>query len=96
MDQRDLSNWLFSILNFGRPGQAYNVGSDKPVTIFELATLIRDTLSPDKEIVIKNTINSAAPRSVYVPSVEKAVSELGLQASIKLAEAISNTAAAYK
>jgi len=96
MDQRDLSKWLFSILNFGRPGQAYNVGSDKPVTIFELATLIRDTLAPDKEIVIKNTLNSVAPRSVYVPSVEKAVSELGLQVSVKLAEAISNTAAAYK
>ncbi len=92
MDQRDLALWLTRLLHDGAAGVAYNVGSDQAITIAELATLVRNTLAPEKEVRIANADVASSIRNVYVPSIQKARTELGLQVLIPLAEAIRETA----
>lgn len=88
MDQRDLSHWLMAIMERGRPGHAYNVGSDAEITIRDLAFLVRDTLSPDKPVNINGKITEQSHRNRYVPSISKARTELGLDLKYSLEEAI--------
>ena len=53
MVQRDLANWLLTILALGKPNNIYNVGSDEPTTIKKLAFLIRDLLAPNKPVIFE-------------------------------------------
>jgi dTDP-glucose 4,6-dehydratase len=91
MDQRDLASWLLAILSRGLPGEAYNVGSDEPITIKELAHLVRDIISPSKSIVIESSIPDRGLRTRYIPSIEKAKIQLGLDLSHLLESSIRNT-----
>lgn len=91
MHQEDLAYWLFRILVHGRPGEAYNVGSDQAITIKDLALLTRDLISPDKPVCILNNQTRSLERNLYVPSIKKARDHLGLQVSVPLKEAILRT-----
>lgn len=78
-------------------GAAYNVGTDEEVTITELAACVRDQLVPDKEIVIDCRNEAARPtRSPYVPSINLARNELGLNVWTPLSEAVRKTARWYE
>jgi len=88
LDQRDLSRWLMVLLERGRPGQAYNVGSDAEITIHDLAYLVRDALAPDKPVNISGKITAQSYRNRYVPSIAKVKSELGLTVRHSLQDAI--------
>ena len=88
MDQRDLSRWLLALLERGRSGQAYNVGSNAAIAIRDLACLVRDTLAPIKTVKIAGKVSTESFRNRYVPSVEKAQIELRLTANYSLEEAI--------
>ena len=93
MDQRDLAHWLDVMLRQGRAGTAYNVGSDEAVTIAELAHQVRDVLSPQKPVRIAAA--QATPgsfRNRYVPCIDKARSELGLQLRHGLQQSIKDAA----
>lgn len=92
LDQRDLSHWLYSLLMRGRPGHAYNVGSEQAITMADLALLVRDTLAPEKPIRVLGVRSAANERSRYVPNVEKIQAELMLRQTISLAESIDYTA----
>lgn len=92
MDQRDLAHWLTTLLEHGRAGQAYNVGSDQAITIRDLAHLVRDTLAPDKPIRIAGEPPLSNFRSRYVPSIDKARKELGLSLAHTLESAVRETA----
>lgn len=90
----DLIVWLLTILMQGKSGRPYNVGSEEAVSIGEVARLVRDTLSPQKQVRIlaPHQAPTAAGRSVYVPSTVRARSELHLNQGVALAEAIARTA----
>ncbi|KGK26801.1 MULTISPECIES: NAD-dependent epimerase/dehydratase family protein [Pseudomonas putida group] len=93
MDQRDLAHWLEVLLHQGQAGQAYNVGSDVAITIGELAYLVRDTLAPHKSVSISaKAAGDASFRNRYVPSIDKARIELGLELQYPLMEAIEYAA----
>jgi len=94
MDQSDLAQWLITLLDRGRSGHAYNVGSPQAIRLGDLAELVRDTLAPGKPIHILGQPNPLALRNLYVPDVTKASSELGLTIQMSLSEAIVRTAAA--
>jgi len=94
MDQSDLARWLLVLLDRGRSGQAYNVGSPEAISIAALAELVRDVVAPGKPIHVLGKPNPLALRNVYVPDVTKADTELGLRLQISLREAIARTAAA--
>lgn len=86
---RDAAHWLISLMCRGEPGQLYNVGSDAPVSILELARAVAAQASPPRDVrVLKRT--ATGPRAMYVPNVEKA-GRLGLQVDTPLFEAIAAT-----
>ncbi len=88
MDQRDLARWLCVLLEEGVSGQAYNVGSDQPITISELAHLIRNLLAPNKPVRICSVDGIQNHRNRYVPTIEKINLHLGLKLSYPLIESI--------
>jgi dTDP-glucose 4,6-dehydratase len=96
MDQRDLARWLLALLNEAEGGQAYNVGSDHEVSILDLAHIVRDVLAPRKSIRIIGAGSASAIRNRYVPSIDKARKDLGLQVTVELEDAIRFAAAQYQ
>lgn len=86
---RDAAHWLVSLLHHGQPGEIYNVGSDVPVSILELAQAVAAQASPPLGVQVLKTATSG-PRAIYVPSVEKA-GQLGLRVETPLNEAIVAT-----
>ena len=84
----DLVEWLFAILQRGDSGRPYIVGSDHAVSIRELAETVRDAMGSKSEIVVKGTPKVGEEPSVYVPSIERACSELGLEVKVSLEDAI--------
>jgi dTDP-glucose 4,6-dehydratase len=85
----DLTAWLWSLLNSGRPGRAYNVGSDEALTIAELASKIAAIFGA--EVRINREPVPGLPASRYVPSIRRARDELGLQIRLGLDDAIART-----
>jgi len=96
LHQTDLAHWLFTLLEQGRPGEAYNVGSDEVINIADLAHLVRDTLAPEKPVHILGQHDLNAVRNRYIPDICKASQELGLRVTIPLAEAIRLTGLAIE
>ncbi len=92
LHQTDLAHWLFTLLDQGRSGQAYNVGSDEVISIGELAYLVRNILSPYKHVDIQGQSDHGGARNRYVPDIRKAQQELGLRVTVPLAEAIRRSA----
>jgi dTDP-glucose 4,6-dehydratase len=100
MYMSDLAAWLWTLLVRGQAGHAYNVGSDAGYTVAEAARLVAATLAPELEMTIAGTpaespTGGAVPNS-YVPSVERARHELGLEITVPLSEALLRTEAWYR
>ena len=89
MNQTDLAQWLLCVLDKGIAGHAYNIGSDKGISISELAHLVRDILSPSKSVIFKNTATIFQGRNVYVPDISAAKNDLNLDVTISLRESIA-------
>jgi dTDP-glucose 4,6-dehydratase len=87
----DLAIWLWTILLRGHSGVAYNVGSDEPITIAELARRVTQLAGSDKAIKVLTPSNPLKTAERYVPDVQKAGHELGLKTWIPLDEAIHKT-----
>jgi len=92
MDQRDLAHWLLVLMQRGRNAQAYNVGSEQAASIAQLAHQVRDVLAPHKPVKILGRAESVGTRTVYLPCIEKARFELGLQLQFSLHESIREAA----
>ena len=84
----DLVEWLFAILERGENGRPYNVGSDRAVSIRELAETVRGVLGSKSEIVVKGISMPGAKPSAYVPEINRARRELGLKIQVSLEDAI--------
>jgi len=95
LDQSDLAHWLWTLMIEGLSGEAYNVGSNRVISIAELAYLIRDLLSPAKKVRILGTPQATGSRSRYVPSIKKISSLHTLSPKISLEQAIVNAARAH-
>ena len=50
----DMGRWLWKILLSGQNGEAYDVGSDKPVTMLELARMVNKHFGNKSQIIIEN------------------------------------------
>jgi len=88
----DLAIWLWTILFRGENCRPYNVGSERDVTIAELAHEVVRTLDPGLRVEIARAPVLGEPPQRYVPSTERAQSELGLHEHVDLSEAILRTA----
>lgn len=87
----DLAIWLWTILFKGKSCQPYNVGSDKAISIAELANTVAQSFSPPKEVYIAKKPIAGKTPDRYVPNVEKIAKELNLYQNIYLGEAILKT-----
>ena len=84
----DLTIWLWTILFKGVSCHPYNVGSDREITIGQLAEKVASTLGG----IVKN----CAPKhdfspTRYLPSTERVVLELELELPVELGKSILNT-----
>lgn len=86
IDGRDMAHWMFTLLQCGQSGEAYNVGSDQPVSMLELAKAIRDVVGIDQPIEVSSETESTV-RSVYLPSIQK-VADLDLRIETQLRQAL--------
>lgn len=87
----DLAIWLWWILFKGTSCRPYNVGSELPLTIRQLAEAVADVSNPPLPISILNlNVSGVAPQH-YVPDTERAGLDLGLKQHISLTQAIRKT-----
>lgn len=87
----DLAIWLWTILFKGASCHPYNVGSDQEITIADLAHTVASVLGGSVQ-ASTSTPNCTPSASRYVPSVERAASEMGLRLQIPLRESLRRTA----
>ncbi len=93
----DLAIWLWTILLRGKAGRAYNVGSEASITIQSLAETIVSTVNPGLRVRRAQQPHPSPHGAMrYVPSTQRARSELGLDSWINLEEAIGRTAAWHR
>jgi nucleoside-diphosphate-sugar epimerase len=91
----DLMVWFWTIFLRGKSCSIYNVGSERGVTIAELAGIVSRQIGDSIPVVIAGTPDSGAQRDRYVPDTRRAREELGLKESIDLETAILRTAHFY-
>lgn len=89
----DLVIWLWTILLLGVPCRPYNVGSEDAITIAELAdTIARVAPSAPAVVIGQQTAPGTVPER-YVPSTQRAQTELGLKQWVGRDEAMRRTLA---
>ncbi|MDR3159927.1 MAG: NAD(P)-dependent oxidoreductase [Zoogloeaceae bacterium] len=86
----DLMIWLLTILLHGTPARAYNAGSDKVLSVADLARRVK-TASGIMDAVLVRDPPSSAPPPRYAPDIRRAREELGLEVRIGIDEAILRT-----
>jgi nucleoside-diphosphate-sugar epimerase len=87
----DLAVWLWTILVSGMPGRAYNVGSDQPVSIAELARAVAALRTPAPSVEIARIPTPGQLPARYVPDTSGATTELTLKIHLPLASALQRT-----
>lgn len=92
----DLAIWLWTLLLRGRSPRVYNVGSDVGVSIEALAHTVATVVSPGAGVTVLGRAPVGEPPRRYVPSIERARTELGLTPLVPLTEAIERTAAWHR
>lgn len=92
----DLLIWLLVMLTRAPSGSLFNVGSDVPLSILELAMLVRDTLALGKPVKVIGRQHVNLNRNIYVPNIECARATLQLDVWTDLAEAILRTGNWYR
>ncbi|MBF4507180.1 NAD(P)-dependent oxidoreductase [Flavobacterium sp. JLP] len=96
MYSADLAVWLWTILFGGENNSPYNVGSNKGITISDLANLISKQDNANHIKVITKTPRSNKPPLRYVPNTDKAIKNLNLGIYTNLETCIKKTIAYNK
>lgn len=90
----DLAAWLWTLLFKGSSGRAYNVGSNKELSLSLLAQTVAEVLCPEAEVAYGARPDSncapAAPNR-YVPDTGRAKTLLGVDAWISLEDGLTRT-----
>jgi nucleoside-diphosphate-sugar epimerase len=87
----EMSAWLWTILIRGVAGRAYNVGSERAVSISELAQAVASLVDPPLPVQIQGLPSPSTTPGRYVPSTERARSELGLEEAVEWRESLRRT-----
>lgn len=87
----DLAIWLWTILFKGESGRPYNVGSEIPTTILNLAGKMASAADPPLKVQVSGERLSGEAPDHYLPDTTRAQTELGLNQVITLESAIRKT-----
>ena len=87
----DLAIWLWTILFRGGTHGAYNVGSEKEVSILELASLVARIVGANLTVKISQPLIGTTKSSRSVPNCQRARSDLNLRENVALPDAINKT-----
>jgi dTDP-glucose 4,6-dehydratase len=88
----DMAAWLWTILVRGQSGVPYDVGSERAISIGELAETVARALESPVPVRIAQAPRTGEPAERYVPETARARAELGLQECISLEDGIRRTA----
>lgn len=91
MNQWDLAEWLSHILIKGQNLNVYNVGSDMPISIKELAELVSACAYGTKNrVLVENQVDNSqsSHRNAYLPNISKAKQDLGLRVKFCVKESL--------
>lgn len=88
----DMAAWLWSVLFYGRSGEAYNVGSEESISIAELAKRVCKVVGSTSCIEIREQPRPGTMPIRYVPDCGKAKAHFVLTTPLTLNEAIHRTA----
>jgi dTDP-glucose 4,6-dehydratase len=88
----DLAIWLWTILLKGNTCHPYNVGSDQEISIIDLAHTVSRVFNLKSETLTSKKLTPGECAERYIPSINRAISELNLKPITALEESISRTA----
>lgn len=91
----DLTAWLWTLLERGASGRAYNVGGSQAVSIAELAHLVAERAG-GLPVEVAGVPRPGEPPLRYLPDVSRAAAELDLHAWTPLPEALDRTLRWYR
>jgi len=86
----DVASWLLRILRDGRGGEAYNVGSEREVSVGALARMVAQA-GQGKAVEVHQSPSETGPPERYVPDTSKARAELGVRETVPLEAAVTKT-----
>src|SRR5215468_2361764 len=87
----DLAIWLWTILFRAPAGRPYNVGSMVAASVAEVARAVGSAANPPLSVHIAQAARAHEPAERYVPDTGRARTELGLEQTILLSDAIQRT-----
>ena len=87
----DLVIWLWTILFKGENCRPYNVGSEFPITIYEMAENIAHESVPSLGVSVLGESCDGVAQDYYIPDTTRTQSEMGLRQITPLNEAIIKT-----
>jgi nucleoside-diphosphate-sugar epimerase len=92
----DLVIWLWTVLFKGESCRPYNIGSEKAITIENLAQTVAQCFQKPIEVRIAKSPDPNKPLEQYVPSTKRVREECGIRQIIGLEDGITRTIARYK
>jgi dTDP-glucose 4,6-dehydratase len=94
----DLAVWLWTILLRTPAGaaRAWNIGSEEPVSIRQLAGMVANFVTPPLPVEVLGRPVAGQPPQIYLPDTTRARQELGLGQSVALPAALARTLAWMK
>lgn len=87
----DLAVALWKIFFHGENGRAYNIGSQEPVSIAELARMIVDLSKSKSEIIILQKPVAHSKPVRYIPDTSRLKTEIGMVNKFNLKDALKRT-----
>lgn len=87
----DLTEWLWTILFKGENCKPYNVGSERSISIADLATTVAECFQPSPQIHLAEKPVGGVPAPRYVPATGRAQKDLSLIERVSLEEALLRT-----
>ena len=99
LDQDDLAEWLLAIILRGLPTSTYHIGSERAISIADLAHLVANRYeaitSKSCTVEVKGQTSPLDGVNRYVPSTAKTRSELNLQERVSLEDSIDKMIRAH-
>ena len=87
----DLMVALWKVLLEAPVGRAYNIGSEEPISILELAHRVAAVLDRSIEIRVDSAPVQGRLPARYVPDISRSKADLGLKVEVDLQEALMRT-----